>query len=77
MLQLHAGTGAEEDMGSRFVDCFVKAADDAHLADDPEFRATLRAYMEWAVADVMSYAPKGSMVPAGLGVPRWGWDGPE
>ena len=77
MLTLHAGTGAEEDMGPRFVACFVKAADDAHLPEDPVFRAALRSYMEWAVAEVMSYAPHGSQVPSGLGVPRWGWDGPE
>jgi hemoglobin len=77
MLQIHAGTGAEDDMGARFVDCFVKAAEDAHLPEDREFRAALRSYMEWAVADVMSYAPQGSRVPSGLAVPRWGWKGPE
>lgn len=77
MLTLHAGTGAEDDMGPRFVDCFVRAADDVHLPEGPDFRVALRSYMEWAVAEVMSYAPKGSRVPHGLGVPRWGWDGPE
>jgi hemoglobin len=77
MLHLHAGTGAQDDMGSRFVDCFVKAADDAHLPADPELRSALRSYMEWAAAEVMSYAPPGSQVPRDLAVPRWGWDGPE
>jgi hemoglobin len=77
MLALHAGTGAGDEFGPRFVECFVKAADDAHLPDDPEFRTALRLYMEWAVGEVMSYAPEGSQVPAGLVVPRWGWDGPE
>lgn len=76
MLDLHAGTGAEEEMGTRFVACFVQAADDAGLPDDAEFRAGLRAYMEWAVADVMSYSARGSRVPADLATPRWGWDGP-
>jgi hemoglobin len=77
MLRLHAGTGAEDDLGSRFVDCFVGAADDAQLPADPEFRTALRDYMEWAVAEVMSYSPHGSRVPGDLKVPRWGWDGPE
>jgi hemoglobin len=77
MLELHAGTGASDDFGPRFVECFVRAADDAHLPEDPEFRAALRAYMEWASADVMSYSPPGSTVPAEVRVPRWGWDGPE
>jgi hemoglobin len=77
MLQLHAGTGAEDDLGRRFVDCFVKAADDAGLPEDPGLRAALRAYMESAVAQVMSYAPHDSQVPAEVRVPRWGWNGPE
>ncbi len=38
------------DLGRRFVECFVLAADDAHLPDDPTFRAALRDYMQWAVA---------------------------
>ena len=63
------------DLGRRFVACFVQAADDARLPEDPEFRAALRSYMEWAVADVLVYSPHGSAVPAGLPVPRWSWDG--
>ena len=77
MLTIHAGTGAGDDFGERFVACFVQAADDAALPDDPELRAALRAYMEWAVGEVMSYAPQGSHVPAGLATPRWGWSGLE
>lgn len=77
MLGIHAGQGASEDLGARFVACFVQAADDAGLPDDPEFRASLRAYMEWAVGEVLSYSPKGTQVQAGLPVPRWGWNGLE
>ena len=75
MLGIHAGTGAGEDFGPRFVACFVQAADDAGLPADPEFRAGLRRYMEWAVGEVLSYSPRGCRVPHGLPVPRWGWDG--
>lgn len=75
MLAIHAGQGAGGDFGSRFVDCFVGAADDARLPDDPEFRASLRSYMEWAVAEVLSYSPPGTRVPSDLPVPRWSWDG--
>ena len=77
MLDVHAAQGAEDDLGTRFVACFVEAADDAGLPDDPEFRAGLRAYMEWAVAGVLAYSPQGSTVPPGLRVPRWGWNGLE
>jgi hemoglobin len=77
MLGVHAGQGAGDDYGPRFVACFVQAADDAGLPDDPEFRAGLRGYMEWAVADVLSFSPPESLVPAELPLPRWGWDGLE
>ena len=77
MLELHARTGAESDLGERFVECFVKAADDAGLPGDHEFRTGLRAYMEWAVSVVRSYSPAGATVPESLPVPRWSWDGLE
>jgi hemoglobin len=75
VLYLHSSTGAEDDLGTRFVDCFVRAADDAGLPADPDFRAALRAYMEWAVGEVMKLAPQGSVVPPGLPMPHWSWDG--
>jgi hemoglobin len=75
MIDIHAGQGADDDLGSRFVDCFVRAADDAGLPADAEFRACLRAYMEWAVSEVLSYSPPGATVPPDLPVPRWSWDG--
>ena len=75
MLGIHAGQGAGEDYGPRFVACFMQAADDANLPDDPEFRAGLRSYMEWAVGEVLSYSPPGAQVPASLSSPRWSWDG--
>jgi hemoglobin len=76
MLRLHAGNGPGMlDLGPRFVDCFVRAADDVPLPDDPEFRAALRAYMEWAVADVNEFHDAGASVPSGFGMPRWVWDG--
>jgi hemoglobin len=77
MLGVHAGQGAGDDYGPRFVACFVQAADDAGLPDDPEFRAALRAYMEYAVNDVLAHAPAGSRVTPGLPTPRWGWNGRE
>jgi hemoglobin len=74
MLHLHAGNGDMSDLGRRFVECFVVAADDAGLPDDPEFRAALRAYMQWAVDDVLRYELPNS-IPSGLAMPHWSWDG--
>ena len=75
MLAMHASTGADDDLGDRFVRCFGQAVDDAGLPDDPEFRAALGAYMRWAVDVVMSYSPVGSQPPSQAPVPRWSWDG--
>ncbi len=77
MLGIHAGQGADEDLGARFVTCFIQAADDAGLPDDLDFRAGLRAYMEWAVREVLSYSPPEVVVAPGLPAPRWGWNGLE
>jgi hemoglobin len=77
MIGIHAGKGSGPDFGERFVACFVQAIDDAHLPDDPDFRALLRRYMESAVGEVISYTPAGASVPAGLEIPRWSWNGQE
>ena len=74
---MHARTGAADDWGQRFAACFAQAADDAGLSKESEFRAALRAYMEWATEEVMSYTPAEAQVPKELPVPRWGWNGPE
>lgn len=73
MVRMHTGNGDMTDLGRRFVACFVAAADDAKLPDDPEFRAALRSYMEWAVADVLGH--EGTVVPETITMPRWTWDG--
>jgi hemoglobin len=76
LLRMHAGNGEMSDLGRRFVACFVAAADDAGLPDDPELRTTLREYMEWAVADVLDHEEKED-VPAEVPMPLWTWDGPR
>jgi len=77
MLEVHARTGAGDDFGPRFVACFMQAADDARLPDDHDFRDGLRAYMTWAVQEVLSYAPSDARVPVGLPMRRWSWGGLE
>ncbi len=74
LLRMHAGNGDVSDLGRRFVTCFVAAADDAGLPPDPELRAALRAYMEWAVADVVEHE-RPEDVPTRAPLPRWDWEG--
>ena len=75
LVAMHADKGDMSDLGRRFTDCFMRAADDAGLPEDEEFRAALRAYMEWAVDDVALSHPHDGDVPVGLPIPHWSWDG--
>jgi len=40
-------------------------------------RRMLRAALTsaWAASEVNSYSPMGSVVPTGMKVPRWSWEG--
>ncbi len=62
VLRMHAGNGDMGDLGERFLDCFGRAVDDAGLPADPELRAALRAYMRWAVDEVLAYSPEDATV---------------
>jgi len=73
---MHSGNGDMSDLGNRFVACFVQALDDAELPSDSEFREALRAYMRWAVDNVLAHEETTDVEP-GLAMPRWGWDGLE
>jgi len=75
VLQMHAGNGDMTDLGRRFLACFVAAADDAGLPADPEFRAALRAYMSWAVNEVLEFREPDALVPDGRRLPHWTWEG--
>jgi hemoglobin len=75
LVGMHSGNGDLSDLNRRFVDCFVAAADDVGLPDDADFRAALRAYVEWAVDEFNAHPEDDASVPVGLAVPRWGWDG--
>jgi hemoglobin len=76
VLRMHAGNGDMGDLGKRFVDCFVRALEDAELPADPQFREAMHGYMGWAVDNVLAHEEIEDVGP-GLAMPRWGWDGLE
>jgi hemoglobin len=75
VLTMHAGNGDMGDLGERFLECFTQALDDAGLPDELEFRHAMRAYMRWAVDNVLAYSAEDAVVAPALTVPRWDWDG--
>jgi hemoglobin len=76
MLNIHAGTGADDEFAERFLACFDQAVDDAGFPDDPELRRVLHKYMAWATSEVNEYSPLGVSAPDDLAMPQWSWNGP-
>jgi hemoglobin len=50
-----------------------RAADDAGLPADPEFRAALVGYLEWGTRLAVENSQVGAAPVEHAPVPRWGW----
>jgi hemoglobin len=73
MLAHHRGLGITGEQRLRFVTTMSRAADDAGLPDDPEFRAALVGYLEWGTRLALANSQPGAQPPPQAPVPRWGW----
>jgi hemoglobin len=56
-----------------FVTLLSRAADDAGLPADPEFRAAIMGYAEWGTRLAAHNSQPGAQTVAHAPVPRWGW----
>ena len=56
-----------------FVTLLSRAADDAGLPADPEFRAAIMGYAEWGTRLAVHNSQPGAQTVAHAPVPRWGW----
>ena len=73
MLAMHRGLAITDELRLRFVTLLSRAADDADLPADPEFRAALMGYAEWGTRLAVHNSAPGASVAAHAPVPRWGW----
>ena len=73
MLAHHLDLNVTPEQRRRFVSLLSLAADDAGLPDDPEFRAAIVGYAEWATRLAMHNSQTGANVVREAPVPRWGW----
>jgi hemoglobin len=73
MLAHHRGLAITGEQRFRFVDLMSRAADDAGLPADPEFRASLLGYLEWGTRLAMHNSQPDAQVVTHAPVPRWGW----
>ncbi|MGY1832945.1 group II truncated hemoglobin [Geodermatophilus sp. SYSU D01180] len=73
MLAHHRGLGLVPEQRFRFATLMSRAADDAGLPDDPEFRAAFVGYVEWGTRLALANSQDGAAVVEHAPVPRWGW----
>ena len=73
MLDHHRGLGVTAEQRFRFATLMSRAADDAGLPDDPEFRAAFVGYVEWGTRLALANSHPGAEVVEEAPVPRWGW----
>ena len=73
MLAKHRDLAIDAEQRLRFVTLLSRAADDAGLPDDPEFRAALMGYAEWGTRLAVQNSQPGAEVAEHAPVPRWGW----
>ena len=73
MLAHHRNLGITAEQRFRFAALMSRAADDAELPADPEFRAALVGYLEWGTRLAVSNSQPGADVVLEAPVPHWGW----
>lgn len=73
MIGQHLGKGLTEEQRATWVRLLTKAADEAGLPDDPEFRAAFVAYLEWGSRIAKENSQPGADPPPHMPIPRWWW----
>jgi len=73
MVAHHRDLAITPEQRFRFASLMSRAADDAGLPEDPEFRSAFAAYVEWGTRLAFANSQPGAEVVEQAPVPRWGW----
>ena len=73
MLAKHRGLEITGEQRLRFVTLLSRAADDAGMPSDPEFRAAIMGYAEWGTRLAVHNSQPDAAPAEHAPVPRWGW----
>ena len=73
MLSKHRELRITPEQRFRFASLMSRAADDAGLPGDPDFRSAFVAYVEWGTRLALHNSQPGAEVFEHAPVPRWGW----
>lgn len=77
MVSHHLGKNLTEAQRKRWIQLLLETADEISLADDPEFRSALIAYLEWGSRiAVLNSNLADNPIPKGEPMPKWGWGEP-
>jgi hemoglobin len=73
MLARHRDLAITDEQRLLFVTLLSRAADEAGLPADPEFRAAIMGYAEWGTRLAVNNSQPGAQTAPHAPVPRWGW----
>jgi hemoglobin len=73
MVNKHVGLGITPEQRFRFASLMSRAADDAGLPSDPEFRAAFVGYVEWGTRIALANSAPDADPVQQAPVPHWGW----
>ena len=74
MLSQHRGRCITEEWRERWVTLLLRAAKDAGLPNDPEFRSVLQSYIEWGSRLAVENSQVDSRPPPHMPMPHWDWN---
>jgi truncated hemoglobin YjbI/uncharacterized Fe-S cluster protein YjdI len=73
MLSQHLGKGLNEEQRTRWVSLLLRAAREAGLPNDAEFRSAFGAYIEWGSRLAVENSQTDARPPERMPMPRWDW----
>jgi CDGSH-type Zn-finger protein/truncated hemoglobin YjbI len=73
MLSKHRNLGLTEVQRQRWVARMAETANQVGLPDDPDFRSTFVAYLEWGTRIALINSQPGAEVIEHAPIPLWGW----
>lgn len=77
MVAHHVGKSLTERQRQRWIQLLLQSADELALADDPEFRSALVAYLEWGSRiAVINSKITDNPIAEDAPMPKWGWGEP-
>src|SRR5262249_17587784 len=73
MISKHLNKALSEEQRARWVQLLSRAAEEAGLPADAEFRAAFVAYLEWGSRLAKENSTPGAQPPPNMPMPRWWW----